>query len=128
MSNPPNPQTPFQLTTAPAQQRVRIDRCLQQVLPASSRRKVTELIDSGLVHVAGKIPKKSYKVGPGELIEIYFRDQPPSDVHPEEIPLEILYEDQWLLVVNKPQGMVTHPAHGHFSGTLVNALMHHLGM
>lgn len=77
--------------------------------------------------VEGKVPKKSYKVGPGERIEVFFRDQPPSDVRPENIPLEIYYEDASLLVVNKPQGMVTHPAHGHFSGTLVNALMYHLG-
>lgn len=76
--------------------------------------------------VEGKVPKKSYKVGPGERIEIFFRDQPPSDVNPENIPLEIYYEDESLLVVNKPQGMVTHPAHGHFSGTLVNALMYYL--
>lgn len=86
------------------------------------------MIDAGLVLVDGRVPKKSYKIGPGERIEILFRDQPPSDVIPEDIPLEIYYEDEHLLVVNKPQGMVTHPAHGHFSGTLVNALMHHLGM
>lgn len=78
------------------------------------------------MHVDGRPPKKSAKIGPGQLIEIFFRDQPPSDVHPEAIPLDIFYEDEHLLVVNKPQGMVTHPAHGHFSGTLVNALLHHL--
>jgi len=89
---------------------------------------VHELIDAGLVRVQGVVPKKSYRVGPGERIEIFFRDQPPSDVRPEAIPLEIIYEDADLLVVNKPQGMVTHPAHGHFSGTLVNALLHHLGL
>jgi 23S rRNA pseudouridine1911/1915/1917 synthase len=127
MSNPPTQQTPFLLTTAAHQQRVRIDRFLQQALPAISRHKIHELIDSGLVLVQGKVPKKSYKVGPEERIEIFFRDQPPSDVHPEQIPLDILFEDESLLVVNKPQGMVTHPAHGHFSGTLVNALLHHLG-
>jgi 23S rRNA pseudouridine1911/1915/1917 synthase len=125
MSNPPHPQ-PLLLTTAPGQQRLRIDRYLQQALPAISRHKVHELIDAGLVHVEGKVPKKSHKVGPGERIEIFFRDQPPSDVKPEDIPLDIYYEDDCLLVVNKPQGMVTHPAHGHFSGTLVNALMYYL--
>jgi 23S rRNA pseudouridine1911/1915/1917 synthase len=80
-----------------------------------------------LVQVDGKIPKKSYRLGPEETIEIFFRDQPPSDILPEPIPLEIHYEDDSLLIVNKPQGMVTHPAHGHFSGTLVNALLYHLG-
>lgn len=107
---------------------MRIDRFLQQALPSISRHKVHELIDAGLVFVQGKVPKKSYKVGPDERIEIFFRDQPPSDVRPEDLPLEFVYEDDYLLVVNKPQGMVTHPAHGHFSGTLVNGLMHHLGM
>jgi 23S rRNA pseudouridine1911/1915/1917 synthase len=122
------PQTPFLLVTAPGQQRLRIDRYLQQTLPSISRHKVHELIESGLVLVEGKVTKKSHRVGPGERIEILFRDQPPSDVVPEDIPLQIVYEDDFLLVVNKPQQMVTHPAHGHFSGTLVNALMHHLGI
>lgn len=81
-----------------------------------------------MVRIGDRTPKKSYQVGPNEHIEIFFRDQPPSDVKPEDIPLDIFYEDEHLLVVNKPQGMVTHPAHGHFSGTLVNALMHYLGM
>ncbi len=107
---------------------MRIDRFLQQVLPSISRQKVHELIEAGLVLVQGRVPKKSYRVGPEEQIEVLFRDQPPSEVHPEELPLDIIYEDPWLLIVNKPQGMVTHPAHGHFSGTLVNALMYHLGM
>ncbi|MCX6601063.1 MAG: RluA family pseudouridine synthase [bacterium] len=127
MSKSPVQPKPFLLTTAPGQQRLRIDRYLQQVLPSISRHKVHELIDAGLVRVEGEIPKKSHKVGPGQRIEIFFRDQPPSDVLAERIPLDIYYEDESLLVVNKPQGMVTHPAHGHFSGTLVNALLYHLG-
>jgi len=128
MTDPPISRTPFLLTTAPGQQRIRIDRFLQQALPSISRQKVTDLIETGLVLVEGKIPKKSYKIGPDEHIEIYFRDQPPSDIRPEDLRLDIIYEDGDLLVVNKPQGMVTHPAHGHFSGTLVNGLMHHLGL
>jgi RluA family pseudouridine synthase len=71
--------------------------------------------------------KKSYKIGPEETVEIYFRDQRPQDIVAEDIPLDIRYEDEYLLVVNKPAGMVTHPAHGNFSGTLVNALMHYFG-
>lgn len=79
------------------------------------------------MYVNGSVPRKSYKVGPEETIEIYFRDQTPHDILAEAIPLDIRYEDDHLLVVNKSAGMVTHPAHGHFSGTLVNALLHHLG-
>lgn len=107
---------------------------MQQALPSISRHKVHELIEAGLVRVRpglsgeSRAIKKSYKVGPGEIVEVFFRDQPVHDVRPEAIPLDIIYEDDVLLVVNKPAGMVTHPAHGHFSGTLVNALMHHLGM
>jgi 23S rRNA pseudouridine1911/1915/1917 synthase len=134
MPLPIPPQKPFQLKTAPGQARLRIDRYLQQALPAISRHKVHELIEAGLVFVTApgsslpRLVKKSYKVGAEETIEIYFREQPPSDVKPEAIVLDIRYEDDDLLVVNKPAGMVTHPAHGHFSGTLVNALLHHLGM
>lgn len=77
--------------------------------------------------INGKPPKKSQRIGPSETVEIFFRDQAVHDILPEPIPLDIRYEDDVLLVVNKPQGMVTHPAHGHFSGTLVNALLHHFG-
>ncbi len=73
------------------------------------------------------MPKKSHRVGPNETIEIYFRDQTRKEIRAQEIALDILFEDDYLLVVNKPAGMVTHPAHGHFEGTLVNALMFHLG-
>lgn len=124
--SPPH-QTPFQIQTAPGQQRDRIDRFLQQALPSISRHKVHELIDSGLVRIGGQIPKKSYRIGPNETVDIYFRDQTVHDILPEAIVLDIVYEDADLLIVNKPAGMVTHPAHGHFSGTLVNALMHHFG-
>jgi 23S rRNA pseudouridine1911/1915/1917 synthase len=126
MPKSPIPPKSFLLTTAPGQQRLRIDRYLQQTLPSISRHKVHELIDAGLVRVEGEVRKKSFKIGPGQRIEIFFRDQPPADVLPEAIPLDIYYEDPSLIVVNKPQGMVTHPAHGHFSGTLVNALLYHL--
>jgi 23S rRNA pseudouridine1911/1915/1917 synthase len=129
----PPRETPYRTTTAAGQHPLRIDRYLQQILPAISRHKVHELIESGLVLVSageGTPPrpvKKSFKIGAGVMIEIYFRDQRPQDIEAEDISLEIAYEDEHLLVVNKPAGMVTHPAHGHFSGTLVNALMHHLG-
>ena len=127
MDNLPTPQTPYRLKTAPGQHPVRIDRFLQQALPSISRNKIHELIDNKLVFLDGEIPRKSQKVGGDQLIEILFRDQPPSDILAEAIELDIHYEDAYLLVVNKPAGMVTHPAHGNFSGTLVNALLHHFG-
>jgi 23S rRNA pseudouridine1911/1915/1917 synthase len=127
MSDSPTPPTPYQLRTAQGQHPLRIDRFLQQALPAISRNKIHELIDSGLVFVDGEIPRKSQKLSGNQLIEILFREQPPSDILAEDIRLDIPYEDDDLLVVNKPSGMVTHPAHGNFSGTLVNALLHHFG-
>lgn len=80
-----------------------------------------------MVFVNGQVVRKSWRVTGGDTVEIMFRPQEPSDILAEAIPLEIHYEDEYLLVVNKPAGMVTHPAHGNFSGTLVNALLHHLG-
>ncbi|RQV93504.1 RluA family pseudouridine synthase [bacterium] len=127
MSNSPTLPIPYQLKTAPGQHPVRIDRYLQQALPSISRNKIHELIDSGLVFLDGEIPRKSQKISGDQLIEIHFREQPPSDILAEAIELDIYYEDAHLLVVNKPSGMVTHPAHGNFSGTLVNALLHHFG-
>jgi 23S rRNA pseudouridine1911/1915/1917 synthase len=121
------PPKPYTITTAAGQQPQRIDLYLQQALPSISRSKVHELIESGRVRIGGKIPRKSQKVAGGEIIEIEFRDQTVHDILAENIPLEIIFEDDYLLVVNKPAGMVTHPAHGNFSGTLVNALMHYLG-
>lgn len=76
----------------------------------------------------GQQVRKSWRVTGGDTVEVMFQSQEPSDILPEAIPLEIHFEDEHLLVVNKPAGMVTHPAHGNFSGTLVNALMHHLSI
>lgn len=104
-----------------------MDRFLTQALPAISRSKVHSLIENGLVYVNGQSVRKSWRVTGGDTVEILFRPQEPSDILAEDIALEIHYEDEHLLVVNKPAGMVTHPAHGNFSGTLVNALLHHLG-
>jgi len=118
---------PFVLKITAGQARVRLDRYLTAALPQISRHKVQELLEAGLVTVDDQVPKKSHRVTPGETIAVYFRDQPPQDIRPEAIPLDIAYEDEHLVVVNKPAGMVVHPAHGHFEGTLVNALLHHLG-
>ena len=92
-----------------------------------SRSAAAKLIENGFVTVDGKIPKKNAVPAEGALVEIMLPEPQAVDILPENIPLEIVYEDDDLLVVNKPKGMVVHPAAGHTSGTLVNALMYHCG-
>lgn len=92
-----------------------------------SRSAAAKLIENGLVTVDGVIPKKNAVPVEGALVEITLPEPQAVDIVPENIPLEIVYEDDDLLVVNKPKGMVVHPAAGHTSGTLVNALMYHCG-
>ena len=70
--------------------------------------------------------KPSHKIKPGDRIVLVVPRPEPIDIEPEAIPIEVLYEDDWLLVVNKPAGLVVHPAPGHWHGTLVNALLHHM--
>ncbi|MBU1708130.1 RluA family pseudouridine synthase [bacterium] len=120
--------SPLMLTISSGQQPQRLDQFLTHALPQISRHKVHQLIEAGLVTVDDHVPKKSHKISPGEVVAIYFKDQPPQDVKPEAMELDIAYEDEHLLIVNKPAGMVVHPAHGHFEGTLVNGLLHHLGL
>ena len=90
-----------------------------------SRSFIQRLIDNGRVTVAGKIVKSSYKLKERDEIKIEIPELEPSTVKPEPIPLDILYEDESVIVVNKPAGMVVHPAAGYGSGTLVNALLYH---
>lgn len=92
-----------------------------------SRSAAVKLIESGLVTVDGRIPQKKEIPDIGSLVVISLPEPQAVDILPENIPLEIVYEDDDLLVVNKPKGMVVHPAAGHTSGTLVNALMYHCG-
>lgn len=90
------------------------------------RSRATSLISDGYVKVFGTDKKKNYRVKVGDLIEVAIPSPVEFDIKAEDIPLDIVYEDADLLVVNKPQGMVVHPAAGHYSGTLVNALMYHI--
>lgn len=107
---------------------LRLDVYLTNKLPNVSRSKVQKGIEAGRVTVSGEVvTKNSHGVQPGDHIVCRVMKPPPIEVVPEEIPLDILYEDDWLIVVNKPAGMVVHPAYGHRSGTLVNALLHHVG-
>ena len=90
-----------------------------------SRSAAAKLIERGLVTVNGKSADKKTVLKTGEIALVKIPEPEVQDILPEDIPLDIVYEDADLLVVNKPKGMVVHPAAGHFSGTLVNALMYH---
>lgn len=103
----------------------RIDKYLTGILPDSSRSFVQKLLKDGGILVDGKAVKPNFKLSGGEELEITIPRKEEPDILPEEIPLDILYEDHDLIVINKPKGMVVHPAAGHYTGTLVNALMYH---
>ena len=104
----------------------RLDRYLAAHLPELSRTRVQELIDEGRVRVQGSAARRAHRVAAGEAIEVEILPRPPLKAVPEAIPIEILYEDEDLVVVNKPAGMVVHAGAGASSGTLVNALLHRL--
>jgi len=104
---------------------VRVDKYVAEAVPDLSRAAVQRLIDEGRILVNGAVVKASYRLEPGDAISVEI--PPPVDVSiaPEAIPLDVVYEDADILVVNKPAGMVVHPAFGHASGTLVNAVLAH---
>jgi len=108
------------------QSAVRIDKYLAERFASSSRTRIQDAIDSGFVWVNAQPTRANYKVRGNDLICIAFPD-PPADIEliPEDIPLDIVYEDDHVLVLNKPTNMVVHPGSGNYSGTLVNALLHH---
>lgn len=103
----------------------RIDRWLSEQDEEFSRSRVQKLLKDGAVTVNGSAVKSSYKVEDGDVIEADVPEPVETEIIPEDIPLDILYEDEDVILVNKPKGMVVHPAPGHYSGTLVNALMYH---
>ena len=105
----------------------RCDRFLAGKLPDLSRSRIQELIAEGAVQIDGRPVKSSRKMMEGETIEIRIPDPEVPEIRPEAIPLDILYEDNDLLIVNKPKGMTVHPAPGHPDGTLVNAVLYHCG-
>ncbi|MCF8721318.1 RluA family pseudouridine synthase [Nitrospina gracilis] len=115
----------FEYDIDPACAAKRLDVFLTEVQSDISRSYIQKLIDSGRVVVNGSVSKSNYKVKTGDRVELTVPDPEPLDVRPEAIPLDIVYEDASLIVVNKPPGMVVHPAPGHSTGTLVNALLHH---
>jgi 23S rRNA pseudouridine1911/1915/1917 synthase len=104
----------------------RIDVFLAQHL-SITRTKIKEMFEQGRVRVVGRVPKASLKVRKGMDIEGEIPEEPPLTLIPQNIPLEILYEDSYILAINKPNGMVVHPSFGHMEGTLVNAILSYLG-
>ena len=115
----------LELTADPEVVSVRIDKYLAECCPDLSRSYLQKLLKDQAVDVNGKTVKANYKVQPGDRILLEIPDVEEPDIQPEDIPLDILYEDDYLLVVNKPKDMVVHPAAGHAGGTLVNAVLWH---
>lgn len=107
------------------QKKERIDKFLAHQIENATRSKVQKAIAQGLVLVNGRPVKASHEVSPGDAISCTLPQPPRVKAVSEAIPIEIVYEDEDLIVVNKPAGMVTHPAYGNYTGTLVNALLHH---
>ena len=105
---------------------LRVDKFLVDRIVGTSRNRIQRAADGGFILVNGKPEKSNYKVRPGDVVQVMMdRPRHSTEIVPEEIPLDIVYEDEDLLVVNKPAGMVVHPGHGNYSGTLVNALAWH---
>jgi 23S rRNA pseudouridine1911/1915/1917 synthase len=115
----------FEYTVTPEQAGNRIDKVLSDVQDDWSRSQIQNWIKDKIVLLEGKPVKSNYKCTAGDFIEIEIPEPEVLDVVPEEMNLDIVYEDSDVLVVNKPRGMVVHPAPGHYSGTLVNGLMAH---
>lgn len=103
----------------------RIDKFLSETLPEYSRSFIQKVVKDGGVLVDEKCVKSNYKLSAGQILKLNVPELVEPDIIPEDIALDILYEDDDIIVVNKPKGMVVHPAAGHYTGTLVNALMYH---
>lgn len=108
------------------QEPLRVDKFLMNFIENATRNKIQQAAKQGHIWVNGAIVKQNYKVKAGDEVKVLF-EHPPYEflLTPENIPLDIVYEDDTLLVVNKPAGMVVHPGHGNYSGTLINALVYH---
>lgn len=103
----------------------RVDKCLSELMDSLSRSYIQKMIKDGQIDVNGQSVKGSYRLCCGDTVRFRLPEAVEPDIVQEDIPLDILYEDEDVIVVNKPKGMVVHPAAGHYSGTLVNALMYH---
>ncbi len=116
---------PIRLRASEESKNQRLDAFLASSLDGLTRSQATRLIESGEVAVNGRAVSKSYKLAGGEDIAVTLPEPEPVEAVPQDIPLDVVYEDADVIVVNKPSGMVVHPAPGHPDGTLVNALLYH---
>ena len=105
----------------------RCDQLLSRLLPGLTRSAAQRLLEEGAVTLNGAAVKKNYRAAPGDVLRVVLPDPAPVDLIAQDIPLDVAYEDDDVIVVNKPVGMVVHPAAGHPDGTLVNALLFHCG-
>ncbi len=116
----------YSFEASKGQEPLRVDKFLMNFIENATRNKIQAAAKSGNIWVNQKAVKSNYKVKAGDKVQVMFEHPPYENLLvPEDIPLDIIYEDEVLLVVNKPAGMVVHPGHGNYSGTLVNALLHH---
>lgn len=116
----------FRFEADKGQQLLRVDKFLAAKMQKTSRNRIQQAADAGCILVNGKSVKSSYRVKPGDVVSIVMdRPRYEFEIIAEDIPLDIVYEDDWVLVVNKPAGLVVHPGHGNYHGTLVNALAWH---
>ena len=108
------------------QKPLRVDKFLMNFIENATRNKIQKAAKTGNIYVNDEPVKQNYKVKAGDIVQVMF-EHPPYEflLTPENIPLDIVYEDDSLLVINKPAGMVVHPGHGNYSGTLINALVYH---
>ncbi|MDY4645978.1 RluA family pseudouridine synthase, partial [Prevotella sp.] len=117
----------FRFEADPGMQPLRVDKYMCEKLPHSSRNRIQTAADAGFVHVNGRPVKSNFKVRPGDVVTLML-DRPRHDtsIVAEDLPINVVYEDDDLMVVNKEAGMVVHPGAGNFTGTLVNAIAWHL--
>ncbi len=117
----------FHFLVDAGQQPLRVDKYMQEKLRYSSRNRIQKAADAGFVHVNGRPVKSNYKVRPGDSVALMLnRPRHDTTIEPEDIPLDVVYEDDDLMVINKPAGLVVHPGAGNFHHTLVNAIAWHL--
>jgi 23S rRNA pseudouridine1911/1915/1917 synthase len=114
------------LTVGPALRGERLDRAIASTLPELSRSRVQALLEAGRVRIDGRPGRAALRLKGGEAVEVFVPPPEPAIPEPEDLPLTVLHQDRDLLVLDKPAGLVVHPAAGHARGTLVNALLHHV--